>query len=318
MTLAVVILTYNEARHIDRALESVASCASEVFIVDSGSTDETRSIAETRGARVVSHPFVTQAQQFQWALDNLPITADWIMRLDADEVIEPDLAAEIAARLPRLEDNVTGVNLRRKHIFMGRWIRHGGRYPLTILRIWRRGRCHVEQRWMDEHLLLTSGRAVTFYGAFADANLNDLTFFTDKHNRYATREAIDALNKKLRLFSKNEAVTRSSTSIQVSGKRWIKESVLSKLPFTLASTLYFLYRYFIQLGFLDGREGVIYHFLQGYWYRFLVGAKLNELERALAGMTSKEEMLQELSRLTGYTFDRPAGLGEAITLPVRT
>ena len=298
--LAVVILTHNEALHICRALDHLAAIASEVFLIDSGSTDGTIAIAEARGATVLRNPWTNYAQQFQWGLDNAPITADWVMRLDADEVIEPDLAADIAVRLDRLPASITGVNLKRKHIFMDRWIHHGGRYPLTLLRIWRRGTARIEQRWMDEHMLLTEGTAVTFDGGFADHNLNDLTFFTDKHNKYATREAIDALNQKYGLFARDEALDERSASAAASGKRWIKEAVYNRLPFWVGPLGYFLYRYIIQLGFLDGREGLIYHGLQGGWYRFLVAAKIVEFDRVLSRLGSGPERQAALEALTGY------------------
>lgn len=298
--LAVVILTHNEAVHLERALASVAKIATETFVIDSGSTDATVEIARRMGAQVLTNPFVTQAQQFLWALDNAPITAGWVMRLDADEIIEPDLAAEIAARLATLAPDITGVNLKRKHVFMGRWIRHGGRYPLTLLRIWRRGKARIEQRWMDEHMLLTEGRAVTFEGGFADVNLNDLTFFTDKHNKYATREAIDILNQRYGLFARDEALNAGNASEAASGKRLLKEGLYNRLPFWVGPSGYFLYRFIFQLGFLDGREGLIYHGLQGWWYRFLVGAKVEELDRALRPLPDTAARVEALSRLTGY------------------
>lgn len=301
-SLAVVILTHNEALHIGRALDHLASIASEVFLIDSGSTDGTIEIAEGRGAMVLRNTWVNYAQQFQWGLDNAPITADWVLRLDADEIIEPDLVADIAARLPTLPVGVTGVNLKRKHIFMDRWIRNGGRYPLTLLRIWRRGKARIEQRWMDEHMLLTEGTAITFDGSFSDHNLNDLSFFTAKHNKYATREAIDVLNQKYGLFARDNALDERSASSAASGKRWLKEAIYNRLPFWVGPLGYFLYRYIVQLGFLDGREGLIYHGLQGGWYRFLVAAKVVEFDRVLAPLGSARERLEELERLTGYSL----------------
>lgn len=296
--LAVVILTHNEALHIGRALDTVAGIASEVFLIDSGSTDGTIEIAEARGAKVLSNPWTNHAVQFQWGLDNAPITADWIMRLDADEIIEPELAAEIARRLFDLPADVTGVNLKRKHVFMGRWVQHGGRYPLVMLRIWRRGVGRIEQRWMDEHALLKHGRAVTFEGDFADCNLNDLTFFTDKHNKYATREAVDVINRRRNLFARDVDLTADQTSKKAAVTRFIKEKVYNRIPFQVSALGYFLYRYVFQLGFLDGREGAIYHVLQGFWYRYLVGAKVFELETAINGLDN-EAALAELTRLTG-------------------
>jgi hypothetical protein len=217
------------------------------------------------------------------------------------------LAAEIAAKLSRLPAEVSGVNLKRKHIFMGRWIKHGGRYPLTLLRIWRRGKARIEDRWMDEHMLLTEGRAVTFDGGFADHNLNDLTFFTDKHNKYATREAVDVLNRRYHLFPGDAALTAEGSSRQAAFKRFVKERIYNLLPLWLGPLGYFLYRYFIQLGFLDGRPGLIYHFLQGFWYRFLVGAKVRELDAALAGIADADKKA-ELVRLTGRQGNRVNGL----------
>jgi len=298
--LAVVILTHNEAIHIGRALDSVKDIATEIFVIDSGSTDETASIVNDRGACLLNHPFVNYAQQFQWALANAPITASWVMRLDADEIIEPDLATEIINNLSNLSADVVGVNLNRKHIFMDRWVRHGGRYPLVLLRIWRNGQGRIEDRWMDEHMVVWGGKTVNFKGGFSDWNLNDLSFFTQKHNKYATREAIDVLNQRLDLFPRDDSLNTESASLQASVKRWIKEKVYNRLPFTVSSTLYFFWRYIFQLGFLDGRSGLVYHFLQGWWYRFLVGAKLMELEKAISHLSEKQEILRELTRLTGH------------------
>lgn len=298
--LGVIILTLNEEKHIGRALQSIAGMAKEIVVVDSFSTDRTVEIAQRYGAVVLQHQFVNQAKQFQWALENATLTAAWLLRLDADEIVGADLAAEIDEKLPTLDDGVAGVNFNRRHIFMGRWVRHGGRYPLTMLRLWRRGQGRVEDRWMDEHMVVWGGRTVSFRGGFFDHNLNDLTFFTDKHNKYATREAIEVLNQRLRLFPRDEAMNIQSSSLQASFKRSAKERVYNRLPFTVSALAYFLWRYIFQLGFLDGRSGLVYHFLQGYWYRFLVGAKLMELERAIAHLTDKREIAAELSRLTGH------------------
>jgi glycosyltransferase involved in cell wall biosynthesis len=301
MSITAIILTYNESRHIARAILSIQAFADQICVVDSGSSDDTTDIARDLGAEIHTHAFVNQARQLQWALDHLDIRGEWVLRLDADEIIEPDLAREIAEELPRQPREVAGVNLQRKHIFMDRWVRHGGRFPLVMLRLWRRGQGRVEDRWMDEHMVVSGGRTVTFNGGFADHNLNDLSYFIEKHNKYATREAIEVLNQRLGLFARDEALNARSASFQASFKRWVKERVYNRIPFTVSATLYFLYRYIVQLGFLDGRSGLVYHFLQGCWYRFLVGAKVMELERAVAHLhDDKVAICAELSRLTGH------------------
>lgn len=301
--LSVIILTYNEEKHLDRALESVAGIASEIFVVDSFSTDSTVAIAKRHNAIVLQNPFINQAKQFQWALDNASISSEWVMRLDADEYIEADLAAEIQSKLPSLPQEVTGINLKRKLVFMGRTIKHGGRGLLVMTRIWRRGCGAIEDRWMDEHIFVREGRTVTFQGGFADHNLNGLSNFTDKHNKYATREAIETLNSHLHFMKPVASLTISGTSQQAATKRALKEHVYNRIPFQVSTLAYFLYRYVVLLGFLDGKEGLIYHVLQGFWYRFLVGAKLTELKAALEGLTTPKERAAELSRITGLKFD---------------
>lgn len=300
--LSAVILTFNEELHLERALASISGFTKEIFVIDSFSTDRTVEIARAHGAIVLQNKFINQAKQFQWALDNAPISGEWILRLDADEIIETDLAAEIVQKLPVLTPDVVGINLKRKHIFMDRWVKHGGRYPLVMLRIWRKGHGRIENRWMDEHVVIWGGRTVTFEGGFADHNLNDLTFFTDKHNKYATREAIEILNQRFNFYPRDHSVTTESTSLQTAAKFFIKEHIYNHIPFTISALMYFVWRYIFQLGFLDGRSGLIYHFLQGYWYRFLVGAKVMELERAISHLTDKQEITEELSRLTGHSL----------------
>jgi glycosyltransferase involved in cell wall biosynthesis len=294
--ITVVILTFNEAHHITRAIDSVRAIARAILVVDSFSTDATVAIAEAAGARVIQHAFVNHAAQFQWALDHRGIATGWTLRLDADELIEADLAGTIARTLPGLPADVTGIAFDRKHIFMGRWIRHGGRYPLRLLRLWRTGQGCVEQRWMDEHVVVDVGRTIAMKGGFADANLGDLGFFTAKHNGYASREAVEVLAARYGLFGGAADVP---TAGQARRKRWIKTRIYDRLPLWVGPAGYFLYRYVIQRGFLDGRPGLIYHVLQGFWYRFLVAAKVAEWDGAIASCGSRSERLARLSELSG-------------------
>jgi len=300
LDLTVVILTKDEQIHIERALRSVLGLAKRIVVVDSFSTDDTKAIALANGACVFENKFINQAKQFQWALDNCGIDTTWIMRLDADEIVEADLKQNLILELPRVSDEVVGFNLKRKHVFWGKWIRFGGRYPLLLLRVWRNGFGRVENRWMDEHVIVWGGKVKCMEGGFIDHNLNDLSFFTDKHNRYATREAVDVISKKYALAGRDGILNYDSTSFQAFLKRWVKEKIYNRIPFPLSSFIYFCYRYFILLGFLDGLPGLVYHFLQGYWYRFLVGAKLKEYEDAIAGLTDVNDIKLRIELLTGY------------------
>ena len=298
--LTVVILTYDEAKHITRALQSLEGLDAQVFVVDSFSKDQTVALAQAHGAQVVHHAFASQAQQFDWAMETLPIDTPWVMRLDADEVLTPELVRELRTCLDQLPADVTGINLKRRHIFLGRWIRHGGRYPITLLRIWRKGAARIEQRWMDEHMVLLHGRSITCRHDFLDHNLNDVSHLITKHNAYATREAIDVLSARYDLGATTRETAPGQAPSQAARKRWIKENLYNRLPFWCGPLGYFLFRFTVQRGFLDGQEGVIYHVLQGFWYRFLVGSKIVEYDRVLAAQADAGARLHELERLTGY------------------
>lgn len=303
MLITVFILTYNEHRHVERAIRSLAGLDASVVVVDSFSNDDTVELAKSLGAKVIQRKFLVQAEQLQWALDNIPIETEWVMRLDADEVLSPELVRELAQRLPQLSSEVTGVNLNRRHMFLDRWIRRGGRYPLTLLRVWRRGIGRVEQRLMDEHVVLRCGESITLESDFSDHNLQDLGSFTEKHNRYATREAIDRLNEELHFFTRDVGLSAGTSNAQAGRKRFLKQAIYNRLPFGVGPLGYFLWRYFAQLGFLDGREGLIYHFLQGFWYRFLVEAKVFELRREVAHLKDTDSIRAELARLTGLAIE---------------
>ncbi len=253
--------------------------ASRIVIVDSYSTDRTCEIARKLGVEVLQNPWLNYATQFQWGLDHSNITTEWTMRIDADEYLTPDLISEINARVSHLEPNFTGILIKRQVHFMGKWIRHGGYYPTKLLRLWRTGVGEIEQRWMDEHVKLSHGHTIEFVHDLVDDNLNTLTWWTAKHNQYSTREAVDLLNKEYNLFIEDSVLASEAVQeSQVERKRWMKDNMYVRMPIFLRSILYFLYRYFLLLGFLDGRKGLIWHFLQGFWYRFLVDAKIYQIK----------------------------------------
>lgn len=277
--LTIVVLTRNEEKHLPRLLESVRGLDANICIVDSYSDDQTLNIARQAQARIFQNTFVNQAVQFQWALQNCNISTPWVMRMDADEYLTPELLQEIQERLSSLGDDIGGIVLKRQVHFMGKWIRYGGYYPIKLLRIWRNGIGSIEQRWMDEHIVISSGRTIEFKHDLVDDNLNNLTWWTDKHNHYATREAVDLLNRQYHFFAVIEMDSSATGKAQNARKRWYKNNIYTRTPLFIRAFLYFMYRYFILLGFLDGRRGLIWHFLQGFWYRFLVDSKIFQIRR---------------------------------------
>lgn len=275
MTLTVIILTYNEKLHLARAIESTKLFADRVVVVDSGSTDTTTKIAQACGAEVLTNPWTNYATQFNWAMRQLGGNTRWIMRLDADEFVTQGLANEIVDYMASAPDEVDGLYLSRRMTFLGKAIRYGGIFPIRVLRLFRSGRGRCEDRWMDEHIIV-EGQTAELKGEIIDDNLNHLSWWTEKHNSYASREVIDILNLEYG-FLPSESVANLRDHQQAGIKRWIKEKIYFHLPLGFRAFAYFIYRYLFRLGFLDGKEGAAFHVLQGFWYRFLVDAKLLEV-----------------------------------------
>ncbi len=291
--ISVIILTYNEEKHIERCIRSLESIAKEVFIVDSYSTDRTLELAESLGAKTFQNKWVNYANQFQWGLDNCPISTKWVMRMDSDEYLEPELSTELAENLQNIPENITGIYLKRKVFFMGKWIRWGAFYPHVLLRIWQHGYGRIEQRWMDEHIVLSEGETMLIDKAdIVDDNKNNITWWTEKHNNYATREMIDLMNMKYHFMPIDDSL-KENNDPQAKLKRMIKEKIYSKLPYGVRPILYFNYRFFIRFGFLDGFRGFIWHFMQGLWYRMLVDVKCYEFERKKKEYENINELIEK-------------------------
>lgn len=274
LDLTVIILTLNEEIHIKRCLDRIMPIAKKVYIVDSPSTDNTAQIAKECGVEVVVNKWPgNHSKQLNWALDNLDIQTEWILRLDADEYLTEELIEELKEKLPKLEENMSAIVLPLKRMFMGRHIKHGTS-DVSMIRIFRKGKVRCEERLMDEHMTLLSGETTTFKGAFVDDNINSIGFFTDKHNGYAIKEAIVAMSNEYG-FNSNKEESLSDTT---KSKRAQKDRYYS-MPIFIRAFIYFCIRYFIRGGFLDGKEGFLWHFLQGWWYRTLVDAKIFEIKK---------------------------------------
>ncbi|WP_010229648.1 glycosyltransferase family 2 protein [Gillisia marina] len=207
-TITVIILTFNEEKHIARCINSLKGIANEVFIVDSFSDDNTIAIAQELGAKVFQNPFVNHSIQFNWALKNCPINSEWVWRIDADEYIEKSESLNLNETLNKLPATVTGVYIKRKIIFLGKPLLHGGWYPVWHLKLWRRGKAFCENRWKDEHMVLKEGTSVKLDCIQIDENLNNLSWWSQKHNIYATRKMVDLLAGKYQIFEGNTVVPK--------------------------------------------------------------------------------------------------------------
>jgi glycosyltransferase involved in cell wall biosynthesis len=233
LILSVVIITHNEEANIARTLASVqplvAEGKGEIIIVDSGSTDRTVEIAKSFGAKVFIEDWKGYAAQKNSAIDKAE--GDWILSLDGDEEVEADLITEISAASSD-QTPLVGYWIPRKNFFLGRWIKHGGFWPDPKLRLFRRGAGRFEDRAVHEDVRL-EGQTAKLNGTLAHHSYPTLADYIDHMNRYSSLGAEMAVAKGHRGFS------------------------LFNILFRPVAT--FLYNYFLRLGFLDGREGLLLH-----------------------------------------------------------
>jgi glycosyltransferase involved in cell wall biosynthesis len=269
--VSVVVPTLDEELNLPECLDSVA-WADEVFVVDSLSHDRTVEIARGRGAQVVQHAFESYSRQKNWALDTLPFRNEWVLIVDADERVTPELRHEIECELA--EPRCDGYYVNRRFIFLGAWIRHAGWYPSWNLRLFRHRFGRYDDREVHEHVVL-NGRVGYLRSDLLHQDRRGLDAFIARHNRYSTLEA------RARFKAERDAPDRARLPVSllaspVQRKRYLRERVWPHMP--LKPLALFVYMYVVRLGVLDGRAGLalcVFHAFQ----EFMVGLKLAELRR---------------------------------------
>lgn len=265
-----IILTKNEELNISKCLNSIEDFANRIVIVDSGSTDKTCEIAKRMGAEIYIHSFENYAQQFNWALDNVNITTKWTFRLDADERLTPRLKNELCNLIKIHDnDNINGITMEACLYFMGHKIKHGCHNKRKLM-LFKTGIGRIENRKMDEHTILLKGHAISCKEKFIHYDFKNMTHWINKMNWYATREMQDYF-----AFSEMRNIKLDQDAI-IARTRKMKFGLYYKLPIFIRSWLLFFYYYVIKLGFLDGKEGYVYHYMYHKWYRTLVDAKILE------------------------------------------
>ncbi len=273
--LTVLILAHNEEKNIERCIKEVKSIAKRIVVVDSGSTDRTVEIAGRMGAEVLYHPWKNYATQYNWGIQNASIRTKWIFRLDADEFLTNEAREEIEALCKENENtDVNGLVVRFTVSFLGRELKHGGIYPFRKLLIYKANKGFMEERNMDEHIVLKEGRSIELQHDCIHQDFKDLTAWIDKHNKYSSREVLDYFES----IQKESLSDYNKLDRKARFKRYVKFGIYYKLPLGMRAFLYYCYRYYFKSGFLDGKEGKIFAFLQAYWYRFLVDAKIYEAQ----------------------------------------
>lgn len=273
-----IILTFNEAQHLPRLLESIAGLGASIYILDSGSTDATLDIAQAYGAQVAYHPFENHPKQWDYALRCFPIDTPWIIGLDADQIVLPELYHRLKQfQSVDLAENVNGIYFNRKNYFKGRWIKHGGYFPKYLLKMFRRDRGYSDLNENMDHRFIVSGETIIWSdGYLKEENLkeNEISFWIQKHNRYSdlvAQEEYERLKKQ-----RSQTIQAKFWGSPDERIAWYK-SIWWRLPLYWRPFFYFFYRFIWKKGILDGKEGRLFHFLQGFWFRLIVDEKLHEL-----------------------------------------
>lgn len=272
--LSIIILTFNEEIHLKRLIDNISLLTNKIYVVDSFSTDSTIAILNDNNIIFQQNKFINHSKQINFAIDTLPFNTTWIMRIDADEIIPESLVDELKHTLLLHENSlVNGFYMNRKVIFLGKELNFGSLNPMWLLRIWRKGEGFSNEKWMDEKIVLKHPKTLKLSNVFFDKNLNNLTWWTQKHNLYANREAIEILKEKYLSTYKNDEKASNRDIILFNLK-----SIYNRLPKFLRPILLFLYSYIVRLGILDGYPGLVWNTLQVFWYRFLVDCKVYEIE----------------------------------------
>ena len=267
--ITAIILTKNEEVNIGDCIESIKMVVKRIVVIDSYSTDKTIEIAKKYGVEVYQHPFENYAKQYKYGVEVANIKTMWTLRIDADERFTPDSARELEEMCnANMKTNVTGIVLRFKKNFLGKDLYHGGVYPWKKMNCYKTKYGSIENRNMDEHIILSSGKTIEMKQDCLHFDFKNLEYFINKHNWYSSRETVDYF----------ENLERKKNKSELDFKTWLKMRVYYKLPLGMRAHVYYIYRYYILGGFLDGKLGKIYAFLQAYWYRYLVDAKIYECE----------------------------------------
>ncbi len=275
-TFSFIVLTFNEEQHLPRLLNSIAQLNAPLFILDSGSTDQTLKIANDFGATIKYNAFENHPKQWDFALKNFDIQSPWIIGLDADQIVTQELFEQLAHFNNEQYKDVNGIYFNRKNFFKGKWIRFGGYYPKYLLKMFRTGVGFSDTNENMDHRFVVPGKTITWKkGHILEENLkeNEISFWISKHNRYSDLVAEEEVERM-------QALRSQTIQPKLFGDPYQRMAFLKKiwwqLPRFLRPFIYFGYRMTFQLGILDGKTGILFHFLQGFWFRIIVDVKIEE------------------------------------------
>ena len=275
--VTLIVTTRNEEANIEKCLLSAYEFVDQIFVIDSESEDQTTTIAN-RYAEVVNLPYEHGKiipWIYQWGLDHLPIRNDWVLILEADQAITPELRNELQSLFEREEIEQRGFYIRRMQKFRGKQLRFGGYGSKYMLKLFFRGAGELDPEETDTRIYV-NGQTDRLKAPIIEENFKEesIIFYLQKHLRYAevfARE--EAQRRGDRASWKVKPAFFGSPDQKI---LWLKR-LYFRLPLYVRPFIYFVYRYFILLGFLDGKQGAIFHFMQAFWFRLVLDIRLEEI-----------------------------------------
>ena len=289
--LVAIVLTYNEEANIERALRSIGDLC-PIIVVDSGSTDQTEAICRRYTQHFLVNPYQNHASQWTWALENTPLKADWVLALDADFELSAELRQRLRDGLATVPPDVSGIFVIHRYVFGGADIRFGGAKKYWM-RVVRRGHASPDLSDLVDFRFVVQGKTQNWNAVVREYNEldEDASFWIGKQDKFSLRLAVE---EELRRQGALQWGTRPHLFGNADQRvMWLRDLWL-RMPLFLRPCIYFTYRYFLRLGFLDGRGGFLYHAQQGFWMRLVVDWKLWQLRKLQLSPSQLQDFCQAM------------------------
>jgi glycosyltransferase involved in cell wall biosynthesis len=301
--LSVLVLTKNEERNIGACLDSVVGWASDIVVVDSGSEDRTLAMCASRGVRTVFHEYADHRSQIGWSITTIQWQHEWLLLLDADNIVTPELKSDIERMLGDDTSEVHGYYNPHYHYFRKQRVR--GLKP-EWLRLVRRSHVRVDDSELVDFRLLVRGTIGRLPGAIIESNANelDIDFWIDKHQKFARRMAIEEILRAEKVLVWSAQLRPTLLGNPDERMIWLK-NIWYGMPLYVRPVLLFVYRYLIRRGFLDGWNGFVYHAMQTFWFRLIVDVHIADYRRQLKRHTlSLEQLIEASGAIPAVTANR--------------
>lgn len=281
-SVTVIIPTFNEEANIGECIKSLEGFAGKIILMDNNSTDKTKEIAESLGAIVIQSD-MTYKERLNYGINMPEVETKWVMNIDADERMTPDTCKELNWVTEKYQDDpkINGVVLRYHFVFMGKLLKHS---MSNKMRLFKKGMAFMENVELDEHFVLKEGKAYVMKTCLMHLEYKGIDALTNKLNGFAKRKAKEVVE----IQKKQKKVSYDGLAGVTKYRRFLNYNFYYKLPIRWRAHWYYIYRYYIMLGFLDGYRGKLFCYIFDYWYKYITDAYIKEFQMLEDGKLEEE------------------------------